>query len=119
MLKTIVRVFGNAIVEAPNYHALIRAENWHRSRIAALKSQLARFSVAQNPRRSVEMREAVEQHEAAIRDIRSGKDVIEIAARALPGATVERAASVAVENDRVMSTDWRLAIGAVAEAIHA
>lgn len=118
MLKTIVRIFGNAVVDAPNYRALVRAEHWHRSRIAALNSQLARLCVVQNPRRAVELSETAEQHEQAILDIRAGKAVIEMAARVM-ASPEGQAAAVAVPNERVMATDWRLAIAAVEGALRA
>ena len=115
-MNTIVRIFGNAVVEAPNYRALVRAENWHRSRIAALKAQCERAAVLQNPIRSVELHEQIEQHEAALRDIRAGKTVIETAARAIPAPAL-RATERSIHNDRVMSTDWRTALAAVEEEL--
>ena len=114
MNTTIVRIFGNAVVEAPNYRALVRAENWHRRRLAALREQCDRTAVFQNPARSCELHEQIEQHEAAIRDIRAGKTVIETAARAIP-APVARSAERSIHNDAVMSTDWRKALAAVEE----
>lgn len=115
-MNTIVRIFGNAVVEAPNYRALVRAENWHRSRLAALREQCERAAVFQNPARSCELHEQIEQHRSAIRDIRAGKTVIETAARAIRPPDV-RAAERSTHNDRVMSTDWRAALEAVEEEL--
>lgn len=110
-MKTIVRVFGDAVVDAPNWRALIRAENWHRRRLAALTEQVTRSSVVLNPRRVAELHEQIEGHNDAIRDIRAGKAVIEAARVVTP--PVSGAEQRTAHNDAVMATDWRNALAAI------